>query len=189
MSADLNTRLAERARIGQSGRVGSRDDSDGEPLETLDVAPDDGGPRSEPRPARSWLSRRVWIVTALVAVSAVAVLVSVVVREHPKRVAHSPVSRPAVAYPASFRYFGTVHTRFGDASMVCGEEAMPACGAGTHLEFVRCPATLSAYFRGYYYPAFKSDQRIRALIGRRPPSGQLWSWGCGRDLRPTPGSA
>ena len=82
---------------------------------------------------------------------------------------------------ASFRSFGTLSTRFGDAVMVCGAEAMPRCGTGTVLEFVGCSDPLLVYFRGYYAKA--SDGRVRDLIRRAPPSGDGWAWGCGRDFR------
>jgi hypothetical protein len=84
----------------------------------------------------------------------------------------------------SFRSFGTLHTRFGDAVMVCGEEAMPACGIGTDLEFVPpCSDALRVFFR--YNDGPMANAKVRAFTGRPPPSGTRWTFGCGRDFRST----
>ena len=84
-----------------------------------------------------------------------------------------------------FRSFGSITTPLGYAVMVCGEEAMPACGAGTILEFVQCTDALRAFFHdAYLNHDRRDDHRLRELTGRDPPSGDHWTWGCGRDFRP-----
>jgi hypothetical protein len=92
------------------------------------------------------------------------------------------VAKSTMVEGPQFHYFGTLHTRLGVATMVCGEEGMPVCGTGTDLEFVACPNTLAAYFGGLYQDA-ATEKRVVELIHRQPPSGMHWGWGCGRDFR------
>jgi hypothetical protein len=81
----------------------------------------------------------------------------------------------------AFRDYGVVHTRFGDAHMICGRHISTPCGKGTTLAYVDCGRVgrwmddaLSAPD-----PLRVLDTRTRVLAGREAPSGNYWSAGCG----------
>ena len=90
--------------------------------------------------------------------------------------------------PPDFHYYGTVETRFGTAGVFCGGDAAPACGDGTALELPTCTQAVRAYFTndtgmpqvagGFDYV----DAQARALLGKRPPSGDTWAFGCGNGV-------
>jgi hypothetical protein len=79
-----------------------------------------------------------------------------------------------------FRHFGTVETRFGTAGVVCGGE-VTRCDESTALAFAACTRAVKAYFggSGSFVPGV-GDERVRALLGARPPAGDYWSYTCGR---------
>jgi hypothetical protein len=79
-----------------------------------------------------------------------------------------------------FRHFGTVETRFGTAGVVCGGE-VTRCDTSTALAFAVCTPAVKAYFdgSGSFVPGV-GDERVRDLIGARPPAGDYWSFTCGR---------
>ena len=79
--------------------------------------------------------------------------------------------------PLDSRNFGTVQTRFGTAGVVCGGDAAPPCGEATGLAFAKCTPALRDYFGGY--SGDDQDVRVRELIGKRPPTGHAWTFGCG----------
>jgi len=80
-----------------------------------------------------------------------------------------------------FRHFGTVETRFGTAGVVCGGEVTEGCDASTALAFAVCTPAVKAYFggSGSFVPGV-GDERVRELLGVRPPAGDYWSYTCGR---------
>lgn len=86
---------------------------------------------------------------------------------------------PAVRYtfnigmPPMFHYYGTVSTRFGTAGVFCGGDSGVPCGDGTTLELPKCTTEVTGYFEGH------ADAADRELLGKRPPSGDKWSLGCG----------
>jgi hypothetical protein len=95
------------------------------------------------------------------------------------------VVRYAFSTPPTFHYYGTVETRFGTAGVFCGGETGPRCGDGTTVELSNCTAEVRAYFTNdtgvpEVAGAFSySDVRARELLGKRPPSGDMWAFGCG----------
>jgi hypothetical protein len=138
------------------------------------------------RPPAGLSKQAMWIIVLGVSITTVAVIALVVTRNRDSHLRSTVASTSATtptAHPSPLRTFATLTTRFGPAVMVCGEEGMPACGSGTDLEFVTCSRALISFFHGYYEDA--ADARTAAFVGRPPPSGSRWSWGCGRDFRPT----
>jgi hypothetical protein len=162
-------------------------DREGTDPEILDpIEPVDDGTHGGDQPPAGFSNQAVRMFVLGVSIATIAVIALVVTRDrgscHRSAVAPSSAST-STAEASPLRSFGTLNTRFGPAVMVCGEEAMPACGTGTHLEFVSCSHDLIGFFHGYYEDA--ADARTAAFVGRPPPSGNRWSWGCGRDFRPT----
>ena len=161
--------------------------SDLEALDPIDGVDDASVTLERPRSGLSKLTTSVIVLGALFATVAVVALVGTRSRGSDTHTAAVPASTSTSITPVSrfFRSFGTLSTRFGPAVMVCGEEAMPACGSGigTHLEFISCPDTLLRFFGHAWGNA--ADAIVRAFVGRPPPSGRRWSWGCGRDFRHT----
>jgi hypothetical protein len=166
---------------------GPTNDSENAELEILDpIEPLDDYTHAGDRPPAGLSTRAMRVIVLGVLIAIIAVIAFVVTRNrgsHQRSVVASTSATLATAQASPLRSFGTLSTRFGPAAMVCGEEAMPACGTGTDLEFVSCPDTLLAFFRGNYGTTI--DARLRAFVGRPPPSGSRWSWGCGRDFRRT----
>jgi hypothetical protein len=79
------------------------------------------------------------------------------------------------AHPTFYNY-GVVHTRIGTAVVACAGEAGTGCGVDTAIRFTSC----SARFRAYFADSMATqDQLVRALIGKRPPSGEGWDVHCG----------
>jgi hypothetical protein len=165
----------------------STDDRESDELEVLEPieAVADPTRTSDRRPSRlSKQATSVIVLGALIATIALIVVIGTRSRGSHKQsaVASTSASPSTVLLGPSFRYFGTLHTRLGDATMVCGEEAMPVCGTGTDLEFVACPDSLVAYYGSIRRDA-ATEKRIVELIHRQPPSGSYWLWACGRDFR------
>ena len=90
-----------------------------------------------------------------------------------------------IGMPPDFRYYGTVETRFGTAGVFCGGDSGVPCGDGTTLELPKCTAEVTSYFENgdgeqYSTGALNhADGPARELLGKRPPSGDEWSFGCG----------
>jgi hypothetical protein len=84
--------------------------------------------------------------------------------------------------PPDFRNFGVVNTSLGTAIVACGGEVAsdPGCGGQTALVFDSCPAMERTFPYHWDDPA-KTDAAVRALIGKRPPSGSRWTVACGHD--------
>jgi hypothetical protein len=85
------------------------------------------------------------------------------------------VLRFMYAAPMDSHNFGTVQTRFGTAGVVCGGDTAPRCGDSTGLAFAKCTPDLMAYFNS----VAEYDVRARALLGKRPPTGNKWYLLCG----------
>jgi len=164
-----------------------RESSDLEALDPIEGVDDARVTRDRSRSGPSKQTTCVVVVGALIATVAVVAFVGTRSRGSHTHTVAVPASTSTSITPVSrfFRSFGTLSTRFGPAVMVCGDEAMPACGSGegTHLEFISCPDTLLRFFR--HAGGNAMDAIVRAFVGRPPPSGRRWSWGCGRDFRHT----
>jgi hypothetical protein len=171
-----------------SGPINDREDDELDILDSIEAVADLPPTRARPPSRLSKQATRVIVLSALIATVAVIALVATRSRgSHERSAVASTSATTATAQGSSLRSFGTLITRFGPAVMVCGEEAMPACWTGTDLEFVSCSHALISFFHGYYEDA--ADARTGAFVGRSPPSGRRWSWGCGRDFRRTPHGA
>jgi hypothetical protein len=80
--------------------------------------------------------------------------------------------------PPMFQNFGVIETSIGSAVVACGGEVTGACGETTALVFGSCD-TIRANFPESFSDPKKTDQEVRDLIGKRPPSGSQWSVACG----------
>jgi hypothetical protein len=87
--------------------------------------------------------------------------------------------------PPDFHYYGTVETRLGTAGVFCGGDAGPRCGDGTGLELPTCdyqlrtPVTFHSGGRKIVAVLTHSEVNAEELVGKRPPSGDTWTLGCG----------
>jgi hypothetical protein len=164
-----------------SGPTNGRENDELEVLDPIEAVADTTRPSDRPP---SGFSKRAMSVIIVGATIAVVVLVGMGSRgSHKQSVVASTSATTPIVRASPLRSFGALSTRFGPAVMVCGDEAMPACGTGTDLDFVSCSRALLFFFHGYYGDA--ADARTAAFVGRPPPSGSRWSWGCGRDFRRT----
>lgn len=149
----------------------------GDDLEVLDVAGESEPAGATPAPS---IDGRRWFAVACGALAVVAVAIVVVVHGHHDGRARTAARPPVEPTTASRQLnFGTIETAAGDAAMVCGEEAMPACGVGTDLEFPYCSASVNAFLRD----ARLEPESTFGRLGQPPPSGTRWTAGCGRDFR------
>jgi hypothetical protein len=78
-------------------------------------------------------------------------------------------------YPR-FHNYGVVQTSIGLAVVACGGEGAGQCGNTTAMVFASCSPQFHVYFRE---STATDDQLVRALMGKRPPSGNRWVVECG----------
>jgi hypothetical protein len=78
--------------------------------------------------------------------------------------------------PVTFHNYGVVRTSIGVADVACGGDADERCAVGTTIRFASCSPQFHAYFDG---STATGDRLVRTLIGKRPPSGNLWVVECG----------
>jgi hypothetical protein len=78
--------------------------------------------------------------------------------------------------PPMFHNYGVVHTSIGTAAVACGGEVSRGCGIETAIIFTACTPRYRSYFDA---TTASDDELARALVGKRPPSGNRWVVECG----------